>query len=76
MQNEVTQLISLGNSEKALSLLATRFPGETAILFNQLNDAKREYNLNIIDYSTHLTRSPQNQTRKRPPCIHFLQLGR
>jgi hypothetical protein len=51
MQNEVTQLISLGNSEKALSLLATRFPADTAILLNQLNDAKREYNLNIIDFS-------------------------
>lgn len=51
MRNEIQKLISLGDTEKALALLATRFPDEAAQFSSLYTSGKKQFNMNLIDYS-------------------------
>ena len=51
MKDTIQKFISLGDTEKALELLATRFPEDAAMLQAQFNNGKKEFNLNLLDYT-------------------------
>lgn len=51
MKNEIHKLISLGDTEKALDLLTSRFPNEVTLLKAQYTNGKKEFNLSMMDYS-------------------------
>ncbi len=51
MRNEIQKFISLGDTEKALALLATKFPNDATLLSAQYTSGKKQFNMNLIDYS-------------------------
>ncbi len=51
MRNEIQKFISLGDTEKALELLATKFPNDATLLSAQYTSGKKQFNMNLIDYS-------------------------
>ena len=51
MKSEVQQLISRGDTESALQLLATRVPDEATLLLAQYSSGKKQYGLNLMDFS-------------------------
>lgn len=51
MKDKIFQLISLGETQKALELLASAQPKDAALLQSQFANGQKQYNIGILDYA-------------------------